>query len=147
MFSYSISQGWRIQRVGSLTIPLCRPLYCPESWVLYYALFFSAHRTGFLWDLGLGTEMAIKVHWTEMAILCLVNHFCVDLVICLGSLSCSETQWSEVKTLWSTFKCEILITKRLQLHLFYRTCWQSFWHWWFCYENFFLNVAFFIKWI
>ncbi len=37
--SYNISQDWRIQRDGSLTIPLCTIfLDYPESWVLSYCM-------------------------------------------------------------------------------------------------------------
>ncbi len=91
IFSHNVSQDGRIQKEGSSTIPLCTiSLNHPATWVLLCTplqltpQIFNGLRSGD-WD-GHGRSL----------ILCLVNHFCVDLATCLGSLSCWKTQWRPI---------------------------------------------------
>ena len=86
IFSYNVSQDGRKQKEGSSTIPLCTiSLNHPATWVLSSAVSSSAHPWSGDWD-GHGRSL----------ILCLVNHFWVNLAVCLGSLSCWKTQWRPI---------------------------------------------------
>ena len=92
IFSYNVSQDGRKQKEGSSTIPLWTisksssdlgPLFCT-------LLFSSPHR------FSMGLRSGDWDGQGRSLILCLVNHFWVNLAVCLGSLSCWKTQWRPI---------------------------------------------------
>ena len=92
IFSYNVSQDGRKQKEGSSTIPLWTisksssdlgPLFCT-------LLFSSPQR------FSMGLRSGDWDGQGRSLILCLVNHFWVNLAVCLGSLSCWKTQWRPI---------------------------------------------------